>query len=412
MIEICIRLVTQAAVSIRGTSKVLKVLSGFFDEVIRIPVASTIRLWIMKFGLYKSARVKPTEPDWAIIIDHTIQIGKLKVLVVLGLSLRSLPANRALDFADLEPLLVLPMYKSNGPIITQILTDLKAEIGSIRLIVSDEGSDLKAGIRDFRVNNPSTLWIPDLIHRLAHMINAELSADPTWNELCKKATEARTKLLQTDAAHLLPPQRRDKARYMNLEELIKWAMRIIVALEGDLLSLAQRQLIFREFGWVIGMRAKIIEYHQLWRVLSLSREMVRKSGIHVDSAEDLLEALLTLPLGDRARRFGFQVYSFLSELSQRLKPPERMLGSSEVIESLIGSVKHRLAVQSRSGFTASCLLAGALVGSHDSALIREAQEALTQRDINSWSARHIGRTIQAGRKRFYEITPISKHTRI
>ena len=37
-------------------------------------------------------------------------------------------------------------------------------------------------------------------------------------------------------------------------------------------------------------------------------------------------------------------------------------------------------------------------------VILEAMEALRNKDVQDWTARHIGKTVQAGRKEFYQAT--------
>lgn len=50
--------------------------------------------------------MKPKEKlnDWAVVFDHTIQMGKLKILIVLGILLSCLPFNRSLILADMQVL--------------------------------------------------------------------------------------------------------------------------------------------------------------------------------------------------------------------------------------------------------------------------------------------------------------------
>ena len=408
LINICILLVTKASLSFRAVRSVLEIFSDLIPKITRIPAVSTIRLWLLKFGLFKTSRLVEIASDWALILDHTIQIGKLKVLIVLGIRLKNLPENRALTLSDLEPLLVLPMYRSTGTQIADILSQLQAKLGVIKQLSSDEGSDIKAGIKIFTKNSPWTIWIPDLIHKLAHLLNKELTADPNWLTLCSKASKARTRLLQTCAAHLIPPQRRDKARYLNLEELIKWATRILLALDGNSFPKEERDLIMQEFGWLLDLRESIEEYRQLWLVLATAKILVRNNGIDIDTPENLIQNLLTLSLGARANQFAFRVVEFVMDQADKADVNDRFLGTSEIIESLIGSLKHHLRAQSRSSFTASCLLAGALVGKHDEELVLEAMESLTHKKIQDWTHQHIGETVQGKRKKFFTMAKVEE----
>jgi len=69
------------------------------------------------------------------------------------------------------------------------------------------------------------------------------------------------------------------------------------------------------------------------------------------------------------------IIDFLEVQSAKACPKERLLGSSEIIETLMGCLKHRLGVQSRSGFTSSVLIAPALAGGIDQETVLGAMNA-------------------------------------
>jgi hypothetical protein len=376
--------------------------------IYHIPSRSTIRLWVLKLGLHKLMQPKEIAKDWSIIIDHTIQIGKVKILLVLGLRLSHLPFNRSLNLADVQPLILLPMESSTGQKIYDVLSDLKNNLGKIRIVVGDQGSDIKLGINLYRKENTDCDYINDIVHKLAHLLQMELEGDERWKELSKRASEARTKLLQTEYAHLIPPQRRDKARYLNLEEWIKWAYRILIALESDLLSLQDYEFLFRQFAWVYGLSDAVNDFHQLWQVTSMTRDWVRTYGIQTDTAIILSTKLQALALNFRAQQFADKIIQFVSEESAKAKPFERLLGSSEIIESLIGLTKHHSNTQSRSGFTGSILIAAALCGKIDEQSILNAMTSVKVGDVEEWENRFFKSTIQRKRAKFYHVTSLPK----
>ena len=360
----------------------------------------------MKFGIHKLMKPKELANDWAIILDHTIQIGKLKILIVLGLRLSHLPFNKSLTLADVQPLVLLPMQSSTGPKIQEILTNLKSKLGTIREIVADEGSDIKSGINLYRKDNAECDYINDIVHKLAHFLQQELKNDKGWEELLKRASEARTRLLQTDYAHLIPPQRRDKARYLNLEELIKWACRILIALQGNQLCIKDQEAVFKEFAWVSDLGDDVKHFYQLWQVTSISRDWIRNYGIQTDTAVILSKKLQALSLNFLAQKFADKIILFVSEGSAKAKPYERLLGSSEIIESLIGLVKHHSNTQSRSGFTCSILIAAALQGNVDEQTIFNAMTNISVAEVKEWENTYFDSTIQKKRAKFYQHTPL------
>jgi len=345
--------------------------------------------------------------DWAVILDHTIQIGQLKVLIVLGIRLSHLPEGRALSLSDVQPLLVLPMTTSTGSRINQVLYSIQEKYGSIRLIVADQGSDIKAGVNIFMSENSRVDYVPDIVHKLAHLLHDELNNNLSWQFLSKKTSILRTKLLQSRYAHLIPPQKRDKARYLNLEELIKWSMRILVSFESSKTSKEDQEAIMKYFSWVKEIKTDIEFFDELWRVVATTRDLIRTEDIIPNTPEELGNLLGQLSLSERAKTFAIKVLDFVFEQSLKAEYNERLLGSSEIIESLIGTLKQRLNSQSRSGFTASVLMASTIAGEVSMSMTHEAMEEISAGDVLEWSAAFIGDTIQKKRRIFQNSTKIN-----
>lgn len=349
---------------------------------------------------------KEVAKDWSIILDHTIQIGKLKILIVLGLRLSHLPFNRSLTLADVQPLVLLPMQTSTGQKIQEVLSDLKIKLGIIRQVVADQGSDIKLGVNLYKEKNSDCEYINDIVHKLAHFLQEELKNDKIWEELSKRASESRTKLLQTEYAHLIPPQRRDKARYLNLEELIKWSYRMLIGLQSDQLTFKDLEFLFKQFAWVYGLSDGIKELHQLWQITSITRDWIRNFGIQTETAVTLSTKLQALEFNFRSQQFADKIIQFVSEQSSKARPYERLLGTSEIIESLIGLVKHHSNTQSRSGFTGSILITAALTGKIDEQCVFNALTSVKTIDVEKWEQTYFASTIQKKRAKFHKQTPL------
>jgi hypothetical protein len=76
------------------------------------PDRSTGRLWLLWIGLAALLRAKTIADDWVWVIDHSIQIGQCKCLVILGKRLRDLPEGRPLGHHDTELIALVPMTSS------------------------------------------------------------------------------------------------------------------------------------------------------------------------------------------------------------------------------------------------------------------------------------------------------------
>jgi hypothetical protein len=66
----------------------------------------------------------------------------------------------------------------------------------------------------------------DVTHHIALMLKQELEVGGRYQEFCQKCYQCRQEIQQTEMLFLRPPAARSKARYFNLEPLIKWGNKI------------------------------------------------------------------------------------------------------------------------------------------------------------------------------------------
>ena len=91
LIGLVLRLVLVAGVSLRGTSRVLATIGEALGLALPVPCWSTGRLWLLRLGHAMLTRELAQADDWAWLIDHSVQIGQEKCLVILGVRLDDLP---------------------------------------------------------------------------------------------------------------------------------------------------------------------------------------------------------------------------------------------------------------------------------------------------------------------------------
>ena len=96
-----------------------------------------------------------------------------------------------------------------------------------REILSEQGSDLAKGIRQFCAAHPETCSVSDVKHKVATVLKRELGAARAWQEFSTPATQTIARVQQTALAALAPPRQRRKARYMNVGELVAWGRRMV-----------------------------------------------------------------------------------------------------------------------------------------------------------------------------------------
>ncbi len=222
----------------RGAERTLTLVSGFFNLNYKTPSWYSGRNWLLRLGYYKLTRKKEKSDDWIWIVDHSVQWGKEKCLVILGVQQSQLPASETIVcHEDVEPLALFPVTQSNGEVVYQQLKDTISKTGVPKQIISDYGTDVKSGIERFCREYSETIFTYDITHKAATILKKELNTDERWNQFTALATSTRKKVQQTPLAAVASPNQRSKARYMNVDTLIKWGMDKLLLLDNpDLLS--------------------------------------------------------------------------------------------------------------------------------------------------------------------------------
>ncbi len=283
MIGLFVALVLSAAVSLRGASRVLELWSTVFELPEAAPAWYTGRLWLLRVGYYKLTRPKAQAADWVWILDHTIQLGVQKCLVILGVRLSMLPApGTCLRHEDVEPIALYPVQTSDGEVVYQQLTAAIAHTGVPREILSDGGSDLQAGIATFQQAHPETQAIYDIKHKTAVVLKHELAAEARWKAFTQQAAQTKPRVQQTPLAFLAPPAQRRKARYMNVDILMRWGTQVLAYLAHPPQTRETQvsaEQILTAYGWVQDFRAPLQDWSELLQIVDTPEQWVRSQGL-------------------------------------------------------------------------------------------------------------------------------------
>jgi hypothetical protein len=505
------------AVSFRAASATLQSLQWLLPPELRdaCPAANTAQNWILRIGLDELNRPKEVATDWALIMDHTIQLGKVKCLLIVGCRLshwRKL--GRPLQLQDLAVFAIEPVEQSNGDIVQAQLEEVCQRFGIVpRNIVSDHGSDLKRGIELFQQNHPEVKASYDIAHMLAILIKRYLKRDDSWTQYSQQCARTRQSLQQTELAYLLPLTPKSKARYMNIEPEVRVGFRTLAYLDrmksqqlvkpdvqqqeflpAELLALEELDLDLEFFdpddiddehfdseyvpgcslttdctetggcseadreaesfggaqvleeviqellatetldlpadaldvestskdasntdqalatdrvdleqleaklGWLHDFRPKLHEWLCLICIIRCTLKYIRSHGYHASAREALSALLSEHGRYESSRSLIKEIETFVDSQSCQAAVGEHLLGSSECIESLIGKGKRLEGQQSKGGFTKMILGMAAAVVTPTKDRIFAALSNVKTKDLTSWCAEKLGRSILSRRR--------------
>ena len=374
------------------------------DEV--IASYYSVRLWLLRLGLYQLTRPKVKADDWIWIVDHTVQIGDRKCMILVGLRQSTWdPEHRILEHEDVELIDLQPVTDSTGKVVYRQLEAAAAKTGVPRAIVSDEGSDLHLGIKLYREKHPGTAWLYDIKHKTACLLKHALDGDASWHAFVAQVTRFKQQVSLTPLACLAPPQQRSKSRYLNCDVLVDWAKESLLLLDrrkamvhADL----KPAVVEEKLGWLRKFAPRVHRWDEMMTVIGATEHYVRHEGIHAAAAEQLA-AILPKPTTPAARRLRKQLLEFVQDEGKHAREGERLLGSSEVLESIIGKFKNVAGERCPHGLTGMVLSIGALVGQVAVATVQAAMNAVTNENVWDWCRSHLGQTVQSGRQRIREI---------
>lgn len=399
-----VSLVLSAATSLHGAGRAIAVRQACAGLGPWSPSWSSTRLWLLRLGYDKLTRAKEAGDDWVWIVDHVVQTGQEKCLLIVGIRLSAAPAvGEYLTHADVEPIAIYPVTQSNGEIVYQQLEETRKRTGVPREILSDQGSDLHKGIKQFCHAHPETSFIYDIKHKVAAVLKRELGADTAWQEFSRWAGQTSQRVQQTALAALAPPRQRRKARYLNVAELVDWGGRVLKYLDEDGSQRQEWDWHRGEevVGWVRQYRQEVEQWRQWVEVGTITEQFVKTHGVAAGGAQQLQRQLAAAGTLPQTQQLCAEFLQFVREEEAKATAGERLVGSSEVIESIFGKWKRLEGEQARSGLTGLVLALGAIVAPTTADVIKQALTTVPTKTVLTWCREKLGKTVQATRRALF-----------
>ncbi|MBV8399839.1 MAG: hypothetical protein JOZ17_14030 [Acetobacteraceae bacterium] len=404
MVRLALTWVREAHSSYRGVALIFSSLQGVVVAV--GPCAETIRLWLLRVGLFLLQRPLPRCSDWVFLVDLTIQLGEHQCRVILGVRL---PVLRSKGYSpdphDVEVLSVAVLTRCNGETVAAHLGPLSNRPGVPVQVVSDHGSDVRAGIRWFPRkqgdHHQRVVATYDITHGLALLLKNQLEPDAHWASFVQACQSTRQQLQRTAGSFLKPPAWRSKARFLNLESHSKWADEMLVLLEGaEVATLAEhlgqgvaeaRKWLEEELGWLRAYAREVRAWSYFQRVVQVAEQEIKEAGLSRTSwrrVKDRLDG--ESPPAGVEKAFRGRVLAFVREEGAQVPARQKYLGSSDVLESLFGKYKDLAAPAPCREITAKVLMIPLLVTSLTADLLRQALETVRAQDVEEWLDEHRG----------------------
>ena len=413
----CFLKLALSSIGCRPAARALKLLAPLLPNA-EFPSANGGQFWLLRMGLYELRRSRELADDWIWLIDHTIQTGHGKMFVVFAFRMshwkrkvaearaKDPDASVALGHGDISVWMIERIDTSNGVVVCEQLTRLSIETAIVpRAILCDQGADVRNGGEMFcEPADRPTVLLHDISHAVANALKRQLAACPQWKLFMDEANSCKTKIRQTPLAFLMPPELKNKARWMNLEPLIDWSNRVLKFLDNPHEGLKKAEVkvtaetVDEKMGWLRQHVESIAQWTLMMEAASTILMFIRMNGYH-EAAPEELETLLSKFTHGPPLRMIAEVLNFVRVQSSRAGT-ESLPGSTEVLESLIGKGK-QLTGSTKNGYTKSILGIAASVMDLTSQTVQTALNSVKVLDVQKWIKENIGLSLQAQKQRAF-----------
>ena len=182
---------------------------------------------------------------------------------------------------------------------------------------------------------------------------------------------------------------------MNTSVLIKWGRDMLIFFEkqeAETDGEYDPDKVEEKLGWVRGYEKQIAEWEELLRIVKTAESFVGKEGICNGNCRKFEELPDFQARTDRAEKIRIQLLAFVAEEELKAGPDERLLSSSEVIESVFGKLKRMEQDQAKSGFSVAAMV------SVTTEVVRKAMEKIPTKKVSEWCRNFLGKSVQAKRR--------------
>lgn len=403
MIALCCSLAS--IVGFRAAPAVLSLFNDALGLGLKVPSRDAIRNWTCRAGVAMLQHEKAD--DWIWMIDHSVQIGKMQVLVVLGIRQSKLPyrqdsSSRTIKREDLEVLAVLPSSSKSKEQVIAELKPLSESLGTPLAVVCDGASELKAAVESLQnshhagetlgdASTPSgPAHLVDVKHKIASGLKKLLAGDKVFEDFSKRTSRCAAKIRQTELDHLVPPTRKDKCRFMNIHREIRWAAMVLSQLDRRANCKEPSSERLREkLGWVADFRESIEHWRQWCELIAETLSFNNQHGVYRGGSAELLGRLEARQVDRSAcgEVWRIVVNAYRDNEQKLLQLPDWVVclpGSTELLESVFGSYKAMQRHHNRGTFTTLLAALPTLVHRFSAESIRDQFARVSNKDLRAW----------------------------
>jgi len=397
-----IRLIVFGLLSLRAAQRTLCFFKPWFKG--GTPCHVIIQNWVLCYGLYKLKQAPKKASDWIYILDHTIEFGAKKCLVILGIRQKQFKKNHyKIKHQDLTVLEIDIQERATALTVTKSLSRVSRKTGLPIQIISDNGSNIKKGVEDFIQKKSQHAFIRktyDVTHKTALILKHSLKNDKNWTLFIDLTAKTKRSLTHTNLCFIAPPKPKDKARWLNLETQIQWA-RSILRFNKKRLNAKQKRLFKEKLSWVEKFKPQIEDWEAILQLLKILKKEIKTRGLSQNTLRNFEKSTSLLTFNtSKLISIKNEILLYLKEECQEMT--DTYPGCSDIIESVFAKYKIFSAKSPMKEVGKAVLTIPAFTSNIEYAEVKKAMETITIKDVNKWVMKNIGKSLFLKRKHAFK----------
>ena len=397
-------------VGFRAAADAMQIVFDMLEIDMRVPSHDAIAQWTLRLGVASLEDTFEKEERVLWMADHSSQIGKERLLLIVGVALKDLPPpGTTLTFDKLKVLAMVPGQSWKKEDVEREYLKLAKQIGSPVYLLCDGATELRDAAQKLEKNGEKTIVLGDLKHHAANILEKEIGRSERFSTFLSEVGLARNRVQQTVLDQFAPPTLRSKSRFMNLGSLFNWATMVLYHLNtpgSQSRSEISDGRMEQKLGWLREYANDLVGWNACQNVIDDSLLVINQHGLDAHTAGLLEQALSEANSNWRnedcsATRIGVQLSDWINQSFKKLHADERAWLSTEILESLFGKFKQLERQQSKGGFTRLIAAIPTLCLRVTREIVRASFQRVDSKALKKWIQNSLGTTLTARRNAAY-----------
>lgn len=165
-----------------------------------------------------------------------------------------------------------------------------------------------------------------------------------------------------------------------------------------------RKRFQEKLGWLKEYQTDLVIYKQMLDLIKVVFKQLKEKGLNRESINEFIKTVKPLPLTKRSNNLKNKIIEYLESETRRIPSGETFLGTSDILESLLGKYKIFSSKSPIKEVGKMLLTIPLCTIQITAATVKEALEKIRMQDLNNWSVEVFGQSMLSKKR---AISPLS-----